>query len=371
MKLIRLPICVFAILLTGAYAGYAEQVSDGSLSGYYFTKKIDSGEEHTEYGILKLDKPYKFLTKNLDGQTVEYTISSDIQIELDNYSEEFEASHIEIDSYKAISLDKGGFYYCDSLIEGANAVITPDPYNSYYDALMSLIDRLGYFDSTDVINHWSSFDRSGVGYAKLIDFDNDGNSELVVCYSVKNVHQHDFYFDVYAADGNTVKLVLHDYMDSFITDWYPEITLTGNNKKNYLKYGLADVDGQQKSYYTMENGRMVLALHCRDEISNNSEKYYIDGKEVSKSEYNSTINKYEVVKTDISPTAFDLNAVRSLLEGLKPKTEEKENEAVPQKTEQAAKKGIIDFSVSIIDLILMVIIIALCIVLITVVRKKK
>ena len=224
-----------------------------------------------------------------------YNIATEL---LDNGSYEQAKQQFEkIDNFKD-SADK--IALCDEKLNGLNnekQISQKDIVNSaYYNVVADMISSVGNASvQKDALTDYDSYEVAGVCLVKLIDFNNDGQDELVVGYNdkINNVMA----YDVYAYINNNVCKIVDkiepEYAGQDIGyisfEFYKENGVTYLykwNKTCYLDDGfLKSFDGEKfvdyKEWCTKENDE--LDIDC-----------YVDNKEVDDEYYLSMFPHYEV-----------------------------------------------------------------------------
>ena len=157
-------------------------------------------------------------------------------------------------------------------------------YRAYRELVMSLIDEygIGYNHGNNGyhldVDNWWTVEYSGVVYAELIDFDNDGLPELLVIYNDGDTQFFDTW-EIYGYTGN-VELYftkLFGYEGGGGSD--AEVAI-GDDGTRYLVYGSYYVvygDEQDYTYYTLVDGSWVTALTRSASITYESTHWEYEG----------------------------------------------------------------------------------------------
>ena len=174
-----------------------------------------------------------------------------------------------------------------------------DAYRAYYELIESLIDTYGVGynpGSSDFVRDldlWWTYTYSGVVYAEFIDFDNDGQPELLVILNDGGA----IWSDIWAIFGYTgqVELYCERYIGFEGGGGADAKIATSRNGVTYLEYadyfGVYD-DEWEYYYYTVVDGSWRTAMTRSAMITDESRVTYnfqwqwlVNGDPVSENEY--------------------------------------------------------------------------------------
>ena len=193
-----------------------------------------------------------------------------------------------------ISMDAGSDSQTDGFI-GTVENASKNRYAAYLDVVEKCIGQYGDTDSLDGpcygMEHFT-----GLSFAKLIDFNDDGTEELFLVFYVRTNDASESYedyvyiYNVWGYDGEQA-ILLQDgnYLYGF-NGGYQAVFFVDNPFGTFFLHGAAD-SFQYDYYYGYEGDKFVLAKTLkRDEHYDNSSKrlkqvYTVDGKSVSQDFY--------------------------------------------------------------------------------------
>lgn len=163
--------------------------------------------------------------------------------------------------------------------------------------------------------------KTGIGYAKLIDFNNDGIDELLFCTGESEYNGDDYYrffynYHLYTYKDNEAKLLRTDDMDAHGGDANWEISLyTSKGRTTRLAKERYDGVARSNTYISfyefdgnvVNEAKDAFAIIDRWEYSDGFD-YYINGEKVTETEYSSRMNS--IAGSDlISINAEDFSGV--------------------------------------------------------------
>ena len=157
-------------------------------------------------------------------------------------------------------------------------------YKAYYKLINSLIDDygIGYNQGNDDIfwgsDLWWTVVYSGVVYAELIDFNNDGLSELLVIYNDGNTHFSDTWA-IFGYSGNVELYYKMLFGFEGGSGYDAEIALSSNGLKYLVHayYYYVNDDERDYSYYTVKDGNWYTALTRSVSITDESRQWDYHG----------------------------------------------------------------------------------------------
>jgi hypothetical protein len=189
-------------------------------------------------------------------------------------------------------------------------------YKAYYEILNAAINEYG-FGSVEKVSPMPNL-YSGVIYAELIDFDNDGIPELLFAYSDDSIQYGAFYM-VYGFNSGKAEL-LGTYK-VYATHLGVDI-ITNENSIAYFHYkNLYDYE-REYNYYTLVDGIWLSFLELKwlkfDDFINQAEweEWYINGEQAEQHEYDNALEALNVVDSRQlwwGDCDIDLNTVQSVL----------------------------------------------------------
>ena len=191
-------------------------------------------------------------------------------------------------------------------------------YQAYYDVLKATVDTYGIKAHPWSGENWDLTPlHKGIYYAELIDFDNDGTSELLFVYS-DGVHSFQEIIMVYSFTGSAVELFRGTAFQDYEGASYYSV-MKGTDNTLYLKYSSIYL-GISEEYYALKNGAWTKVF-IRELVDNYYDdaplEWYINGSKVSEQVYNSRTEESELGITSgrglLSDTAT-VNAVLSALD---------------------------------------------------------
>ncbi len=149
--------------------------------------------------------------------------------------------------------------------EDATQTLSYDAAVAYNEVVQRALSEYGTFNQSIY---------SGVGLARLIDFDGDGSVELLIGYAVQTETTRSFY-EVYGYDNEVYKLCETDC--SLYTDGTAYIVIRSINGKTYLtnfEYGafssthhISTIDNKQWTTYSMYSGPAIEGDYMGEYVS--------------------------------------------------------------------------------------------------------
>lgn len=229
----------------------------------------------------------------------------------------------------SLSLPKGNYYFevtCDGYQPAKIANINVQPgktiklndivlknetqtkdkmYAAYLKEVKALINTYGGGKIVDDTSGNSSYKMTGLCYAKLIDFDNDGNEELLCVYGPTkdgDGYEKPYYMKVFGYDGNKVNSLFESGAFFFnYTDWSHRIAycedngqtllLTRKNPQTFEIYEWSELSGNEF--------KVVKSISDFNESDPGNIKYTVDNKEVSKADFDKQLSEWKNKQTYI------------------------------------------------------------------------
>ena len=178
-------------------------------------------------------------------------------------------------------------------------------YAAYLKEVKALINTYGGGKIVDDTSGNSSYKMTGLCYAKLIDFDNDGNEELLCVYGPTkdgNGYEKPYYMKVFGYDGNKVNSLFESGAFFFnYTDWSHRIAycedngqtllLTRKNPQTFEIYAWSELSGNEF--------KVVKSISDFNESDPGNIKYTVDNKEVGKAEFDKQLTEWKNKQTYI------------------------------------------------------------------------
>lgn len=164
-------------------------------------------------------------------------------------------------------------------------------YQLYYDKLMEMQGEYGeaqflsgeyeYASGViDTVYYWS-----GLCFASLVDFDSDGQEELVtaVYESEGSVYElyDDYIIQIWAYENGSIQEVYSQ--NPFTTDWSDMCYLEEIDGRYYIVDGYSGGAGYLNEYYGYQNGVFTLVKSL--DVYASTEGWLVDGNEVTYEEY--------------------------------------------------------------------------------------
>jgi len=194
-------------------------------------------------------------------------------------------------------------------------------YQAYYDILQAAIDKHGEFDSM-YSDFWNTTIYTGVQYAELVDFNNDGILELIFTWTS----------DEGGMPGGAAVCLIYGYTgEEAILYFSGELVLSGygpksisivkgeNNVKYFILAGQHS-GGEILDYYTLENNAWVLSLSTE---TGRYDVYEVNGKSVTKEEYTNAAKTELGITSDIDSNCVEhynnLDSVKTVIAELEKK----------------------------------------------------
>ena len=175
-------------------------------------------------------------------------------------------------------------------------------YQLYYDKLMELQEEYGEAQflsgeyeyasgAVDTVYYWS-----GLCFASLVDFDSDGQEELITAvYNGPEETETDWYDDdtyiiqVWAYENGSIQEVYCQGIFYF-SDWELGCLIEEIDSMYYIVDGYSSGAGYLNEYYGYQNG--VFTLIKSFDVFGSTEGWLIDGAEVSDEEYMEVSNEW-------------------------------------------------------------------------------
>ena len=189
-----------------------------------------------------------------------------------------------------------------------------EQYKLYYDYIQTKLDTIGYMKRSEIK---SPLDREGIIYARLIDMNGDGTSELITFESIADrskpyktlVQGGPPYYNWHEATDylKYLQVFLYTIKDNSIVKLHSNSLsycnvgiCTDKNNKSYLVY---DEDNHKRHYYGVNNGNLTEEMcewvfhsdwsasgtvgntHVHIESDTGTATYYVNDKKVSQTEY--------------------------------------------------------------------------------------
>ena len=187
-------------------------------------------------------------------------------------------------------------------------------YSAYLEVLNDAVKEYGEYEQQDYLGS------TGVGYVKLVDFDNDGTNELLYCTGRynddKKYDENQYQYHIYTYKNGTAELLTEGSMEAHGGDENWEITLwtSGDNVTRLSKSRWTDIacESEYITFYEYDGGSWEKDEDAFTSVAVETEPgiyyfdYYIHGEKVSKDEYDSRLhmlsknNKISIEWTDFS-----------------------------------------------------------------------
>jgi len=181
-------------------------------------------------------------------------------------------------------------------------------YAAYLEEIKSLINEYGNGKVVDENNGNGLYKMTGLCYAKLIDFNNDGSEELLCVYGPAkdvNGYERPYYMKVFGYDGSNVNTLFESGAYSYVSEpgieFSFKIAYCEDNgqillltRKNPMTFTILEW-----SKFTGTKFEIVKSISTFDESNPGNTVLTVDGKEVSEEEFNKQLAEWENKQTYI------------------------------------------------------------------------
>ena len=182
----------------------------------------------------------------------------------------------------------------------SNQSANEDMYAAYLEEVKALINKYGTGKIADDTSGNSAYKMTGLCYAKLIDFDNDGNEELLCVYGPTTDgtgYEKPCYMKVFGYDGSNVNTLFESsafyfgesrtdrgYRIAYCEDNGQTLLLTRKNPMTFVINEWGRLSGN--SFET------VKSISDYNEADPGNIKYTVDNKEVSKADFDKQLSEW-------------------------------------------------------------------------------
>ena len=177
-------------------------------------------------------------------------------------------------------------------------------YQAYYEKLTELQETYGSAELVSALQDTFSY-LTGLCFAQLVDFDGNGEEELVAAYY--DSEQADsgvmsaYTIEVWSCDDGTLSL-LHTQDSYSGSDYETECFLAEAGDISYIISGYSGGDGYLMEYYTLSDGSMVLTESL--DVYASTAGYLVNGEEMTDEAFTAAENEWMGQLTDESVYYF-------------------------------------------------------------------
>ena len=179
-------------------------------------------------------------------------------------------------------------------------------YKAYAAVCSNIISKYGNMKSMK-----NSFHYTGLCYADLIDFNNDGIEELYVIYSkARDTYYADYTYEIWTYKSSGVKKI--ESGKPFTTDGdTANVVIDRYNDNYYVVTGGTD-SFSDEYYHGFSNGNFGV-IKVFKAVWGNPSHFEIDGKTVSEVTWNKIRNEWSNNRVFISISDYDLNVINNII----------------------------------------------------------
>ena len=277
----------------GVLMGITRLYDNGNLSDFKDKCTISIYKSDTD------DVPFKTITTDQYGEFFINLSAGDYTLEAESSDGVYRSERL------GFNIESSAVKYMDYVLVSKN---TEKMYAAYLKELKSLIDKYGNGKVVDGSSGNGLYKMTGLSYAKLIDFDKDGNEELLCVYGPTkdgDGYEKPYYMKVFGYNGKEIITLFEYNVFSFTfesgLEFIYKIAYCEENgqtllltKKNPMTYVVFEWSKLTKNKF-----ETVKSITEDYESDPGNSKFKIDNEYVSREEFNKQLTEWKNKQTYI------------------------------------------------------------------------